>query len=91
MSDASVHIVVSGVVQGVGFRYFVARCAERLRLAGRVRNLPDGSVEIDAAGPRPALEELVREAGSGPRMARVAAVRVEWGEYAHRATAFTVE
>jgi acylphosphatase len=91
MIDARVHIEVSGVVQGVGFRYFVARCAERLRLAGRVRNLPDGSVEIVAEGPRPALEELVREVRTGPRMARVADVRVEWGEPNTRATAFTVE
>ena len=43
-------IVVKGIVQGVGFRYFVVREAEALGLAGWVRNLPDGRVELIAEG-----------------------------------------
>ena len=52
--------VVTGRVQGVGFRYFVRTLARELRLAGRVWNRPDGAVEIEAAGPEPALAEFAR-------------------------------
>ncbi len=64
--------VVSGVVQGVGFRWFVARHARSLGLGGYARNLPDGRVEVLAAGAGAEalarLEELLRE---GPAHARV--------------------
>ena len=51
---------VAGRVQGVGFRYFVARSARGLGLSGYVRNLPDGTVEVAAAGSRAALERWQR-------------------------------
>ena len=67
--------VVSGIVQGVGFRWFVARHARALGLAGYARNLPDGRVEVVAAGDDAAaiarLEERLR---AGPAHARVEAV-----------------
>ena len=69
---------VTGRVQGVGFRYYVQRLADELGLAGEVRNLPDGSVEAEAAGERPALERFVAGLGDGPRHARVDEVEVEW-------------
>jgi len=66
--------LISGVVQGVGFRYFVLRRANALALAGWVRNLSDGRVEVvarGASGPLAQLEEALR---SGPRGARVSGV-----------------
>lgn len=67
--------VVAGLVQGVGFRWFVARHARGLGLAGYARNLPDGRVEVVATGHDHAamarLEELLR---AGPAHARVASV-----------------
>jgi acylphosphatase len=63
--------LVSGMVQGVGFRWFVARHARSLGLAGYARNLPDGRVEVVVCGPEeavPALERLLR---SGPAHAQV--------------------
>ncbi|HUH13762.1 MAG TPA: acylphosphatase [Longimicrobiales bacterium] len=67
--------VVSGSVQGVGFRWFVARHARALGLAGYARNLPDGRVEVVAVGEDAAaiarLEERLR---AGPAHARVEAV-----------------
>ncbi|HKQ19663.1 MAG TPA: acylphosphatase [Candidatus Eisenbacteria bacterium] len=69
---------VSGRVQGVGFRYFVCERAEALGVAGSVRNLPAGSVEVEAEGPRDALETLLRELNEGPPHAQVANVSVEW-------------
>ncbi|PWB82811.1 MAG: acylphosphatase [Methylocystaceae bacterium] len=72
-----VRIRVEGRVQGVGFRAFVTRAAARLRLIGWVRNRFDGAVEIVAAGPSEAIEELEREAKRGPAAARVDACRLE--------------
>jgi acylphosphatase len=69
-----VRYLVSGVVQGVGFRYFVFRRAQELILAGWVRNLPDGRVEVVADGPEAALSALEEALRSGPRGARVAQV-----------------
>jgi acylphosphatase len=52
--------VVTGRVQGVGFRYFVRALARELKLAGRVWNRRDGAVEIEAAGPEVTLAEFAR-------------------------------
>ncbi|PYP60160.1 MAG: acylphosphatase [Gemmatimonadetes bacterium] len=73
--------LVYGRVQGVGFRWFVWREAERLGLGGFVRNLRDGSVEVIAAGPPQALEALEHILGLGPAQSRVE--RVESSEVPH--------
>ena len=65
---------VTGRVQGVGFRYFVRTRARGLGLAGRVRNLRDGSVEVEATGDAAALEGLRQALAEGPPGARVEAV-----------------
>jgi acylphosphatase len=64
-------IRVSGRVQGVGFRYALRDEAQRLGLAGWVRNRADGSVEALLQGGAQAVEALVRWARRGPRAARV--------------------
>ncbi len=63
--------VISGRVQGVGFRWFVMREAGRLELEGYVQNLPDGTVEVLVRGPEQALSELERLLRRGPPGARV--------------------
>jgi len=63
--------VVSGMVQGVGFRWFVLREAHRLELRGWVTNLEDGSVEVVAEGPETRLGELEAALKRGPRVAQV--------------------
>ena len=68
---------VSGRVQAVGFRDFTFRAAEELGLAGWVRNLADGRVEVHAEGPPAALELFAARLGQGPRFARVSGVAVE--------------
>jgi acylphosphatase len=70
-----VHLVVSGLVQGVGFRMFIERSARELQLAGMVRNLPDGTVEIDVQGPEQHVEALIRKAECGPGRSRVTGIR----------------
>jgi acylphosphatase len=67
--------LVAGWVQGVGFRWFVARHARALGLSGYARNLADGRVEVVASGDEAALlrlEELLR---AGPANARVSEVQ----------------
>ena len=60
------HVVVSGRVQGVGFRWFVRVRASRLGIAGWVRNRPDGSVEVAARGDADALATFERHLWAGP-------------------------
>ena len=62
-------------MQGVGFRWWTRREAERLGVRGTVRNLPDGSVEIQAAAPPEALERFRAAVRAGPPGARVDEVR----------------
>jgi acylphosphatase len=63
--------VVSGRVQGVGFRYFAQEAAAVEGLSGWVRNRPDGSVEILAEGEAESLRRFERRLARGPAMARV--------------------
>jgi acylphosphatase len=67
-------IVVHGRVQGVGFRFAVARRADARGLAGWVRNRPDGTVEAVFEGEADAVEALIRFCREGPRGAFVARV-----------------
>jgi len=65
------HFVVSGRVQGVFFRQSSRQQAKLLELSGWVRNLPDGSVEIEAAGQADAMAEFEQWLSQGPENARV--------------------
>jgi acylphosphatase len=84
------HAVVHGDVQGVGFRYFVLRRARESKLAGWVRNRPDGTVECVAQGQRPALERLLEDLRRGPGMAEVQSVDADWQPPAGDLDGFTV-
>jgi acylphosphatase len=70
----AVQLRITGIVQGVGYRYALEREARRLGLTGWVRNRADGSVEAVAQGPQPALDQLSAWARRGPPAARVAEV-----------------
>jgi acylphosphatase len=75
--ERSVRAVVSGRVQGVGYRFATAREATALGVRGAVRNLPDGRVEVVAAGRRSAVAALLEFCARGPLGARVERVEVE--------------
>ncbi len=79
MTAVRVHLLVSGQVQGVFFRQSTADEARRLGVAGWVRNLPDGRVEAEAEGERPAVEALVAWCRRGPPAAQVDDLAVTWG------------
>ena len=68
---------MSGRVQGVGFRYFAMREADRLSISGYARNLADGRVEIVAEGSDPALAEYEAALRQGPSFSTVEAVERE--------------
>ena len=70
--------IVHGLVQGVFFRYHTRLEATRLGLAGTVRNLADGTVEVIAEGPRDALDRLLAWLRRGPELAVVDRVTAEW-------------
>ena len=72
--------VVSGRVQGVGFRYFVVGKARMLGLHGYVRNESSGDVEVVAQGTHSALEQLLILLRQGPPSAQVHDIQVTWRE-----------
>jgi acylphosphatase len=74
MSRTSVHYLVSGQVQGVGFRRFVLHAANRLGLTGWVCNLEDGRVECVAQGQADVISEFEMQLRTGPRYAVVSDV-----------------
>jgi acylphosphatase len=87
--QVAAHMVVEGLVQGVGFRWFVARHADSLGLKGYVSNLYNGNVEIEAVGERGMIEELIKQVKIGPRSAHVSDMKLEWVEVGKRANHYT--
>jgi acylphosphatase len=79
MSGAIRHITITGRVQGVGYRAFVADEATARDLEGWVRNVRDGSVEALLAGPADVVADMIAACRRGPSIARVDAVREEDG------------
>ena len=70
----SARLIVRGRVQGVGFRWATVEQGRRLGLDGWARNLPDGSVEVVAAGPDQVVERFAAWCAEGPPSARVTTV-----------------
>jgi acylphosphatase len=79
-ADCRLEVVIRGRVQGVGFRHYVWRRAQELRLRGWVRNCADGSVAAIAEGPETALRRFLDQLRVGPVSARVESVQDVWGE-----------
>lgn len=89
-SIQELHAIVRGMVQGVGFRYFVVRNASVLRLRGYVRNDSSGDVEVVAQGPRPALERLLALLHQGPSAVDVDEVQTTWRKPTEHFSGFNV-
>ena len=96
MSDPASHerarakVLVTGHVQGVGYRAFARHAALRRSLVGGVRNLDSGQVEADVEGEKRPIEEFVRELKIGPPGARVQQVQVEWSPISGRFSDFQI-
>ncbi|RKZ30424.1 acylphosphatase [bacterium] len=76
MENKRYHILVYGIVQGVGYRYFAYRVANELGISGFVRNLRDGSVEVMAQGDEQSLTEFVDKLRKGPISAMVTDIKI---------------
>ena len=90
MSRCSVRIRITGLIQGVGYRYFCYRTATSLGLVGEVKNNFDGSVEVEAHGERGQLEILIKELKVGPMVASVRDINLEWGEATDKFDSFDI-
>ncbi len=65
------HLIVTGTVQGVGYRWFVQKTGERLGLGGWVKNCPDGTVEAEVEGDQDAIDTFLTSLRHDHRHARV--------------------
>lgn len=74
------HVVVSGFVQGVGFRHEARRKANELRLNGWVRNTANGKLEAVFEGDKEDLRKMLAWCQKGPSLAEVTSIDVEWEE-----------
>ncbi len=84
-------ILVSGHVQGVGYRAFTCRMAASRGLTGHVENLDSGEVAVDVEGNRGGLEEFLSDLKKGPVGSRVTQVQVEWSRPLGRYQDFTIK
>lgn len=87
----NVGFVVTGRVQGVGFRWWTRGCARALGISGTVKNQPDGSVAICAQAPSRSIAEFEARLWSGPAMARVDGVARVPCDLSEGTTGFTIE
>jgi acylphosphatase len=76
------HLLITGIVQGVGYRWSCRRAAQGIGVTGWVRNLPDGRVEAVAQGTREQVEQLIKWCYRGPEEARVSDIAVAYEEAA---------
>jgi len=90
MSYIGARIIVNGVVQGVGFRYWTMRKAAELGVNGYVANMPDGSVAIEVEADRSIVETFIKEVKVGPTYASVTDIKVEWHDPANNFKNFDV-
>lgn len=88
--EVRAEIVVNGLVQGVGYRYFVVREAERLGLNGYTKNLYTGEVLTVAEGEKAIIEELIKKLRVGPSHASVKKCRIDWQESKNEFSRFEV-
>ena len=75
-----IHLLISGFVQGVGYREFVMREARKLGIVGWVRNLSDNRVEVLSQGSEETLKKFIKICEKGPFLADVQNVAIEWQE-----------
>jgi acylphosphatase len=91
MPKSAVKVIVSGLVQGVGFRYFVYREATQLGVDGYVRNLATGQVEALFCGEKGLIDEMIKAVRVGPRHASVEHIHLEEITPPANVTGFTIQ
>lgn len=76
----TVHLLISGFVQRVGYRQFVKKEAIKLGLTGWVKNLSDRRVEVEVVGEKETLQELIKRCKKGSFLANVKEIKEDWFE-----------
>jgi acylphosphatase len=89
--EVRARFTIRGVVQGVGFRYYVLQKAQESRLKGFTQNLPNGEVEVIAEGEKIYLEDFERTLHRGPSKAKVKEVITVWQEAQGRFRTFEIK
>ncbi len=85
------YIIVKGLVQGVGYRYFAARQARIFNIRGWVKNAPDGAVEMQIEGEKNSVDAFVKELKIGPRFSQVQDVVYTPGPYHNQFISFDID
>ncbi|MFZ4591167.1 MAG: acylphosphatase [Ignavibacteria bacterium] len=83
-------IIIKGMVQGVGFRYYCQKIAASLELLGYVKNLYNGDVEIEVEGKEGPVNEFINLVKTGPENSRVTSISVENDKYENIYTSFSI-
>ncbi len=84
------HLLVSGMVQGVGYRWFVMRQAKEYKLNGYVRNMYDGDVEVEVEGNRGMIIDFVEDLKIGLHSAHVTDIKIEWSACENKFKGFEI-
>ncbi len=90
-AKVSLHAIIKGQVQGVGFRYFVRQQAQIIGSVGWVRNLANGDVELMAEATQSSIEKLLIALREGPPGSQVSDIQIEWGDTTGEFSGFTVK
>ena len=85
-----VHLLISGRVQGVSFRYYAQDIAQSLGVKGWIRNCWDGKVEIVVEGEEEKVKKLISWCYQGPGSAIVEKIDIEWGKYRGEFNSFAI-
>ncbi len=86
----TVHIMITGTVQGVGFRYYTRRLASSLGLTGFVKNLASGEVEIEAEGDKQKVQELIHDLQTKDMAEYISDLKLEWSVYENKYHDFSI-
>jgi acylphosphatase len=90
-NNLTVNMVITGKVQGVGFRYFVLRQAQELGIYGWVSNKPNGDVEALAQGDKEDLDQFIAKVKQGSAFSRVDDVILNWDDGQENYTSFEID
>jgi acylphosphatase len=86
-----VHVIVQGAVQGVGFRYFALRTAQKHAIQGYVKNCSNGNVELDIEGETERIDTFLHEIQTGARFAEIDHVALEWQQEVLNYSGFEIQ
>lgn len=88
---ARAHVIISGIVQGVNFRYYTKLEAEKNNVTGWIRNLVDGRVEAVFEGEKKDVERMIEFCKTGPPNAYVSDVEIKWEKFKGESDKFEIK